>query len=237
MCRKITIEYVKEYMLQYGYICLSDTFIRSRDKLSINCPQGHIYEANWNTFQQGRRCRICSIKQVGEKRRLTIRKSIDGARYKKCPMCGTYLPYSDFFFDNNTCDKLSGLCKKCKSLYTNKWVKDHVDNRNMTFLKSHLKIKFNMTLDDYFNLLNNQNGKCAICGSEKSQTVLSHRLYLDHDHTTNKVRGLLCQKCNTLLGYARESIEILLSAVEYLRKNKHKQEQVYENKEEKGSVL
>lgn len=51
---------------------------------------------------------------------------------------------------------------------------------------------------------------CAICGDE------GVKLVVDHCHDTNKVRGLLCYRCNTLLGQARDDISILLSAVIYL---------------------
>jgi hypothetical protein len=54
-----------------------------------------------------------------------------------------------------------------------------------------------------------QNSACAIC-KEKSP------LYIDHCHSTDKVRGLLCRVCNVMLGHARDKTEILNAAADYL---------------------
>ena len=58
---------------------------------------------------------------------------------------------------------------------------------------------------------------CDICGKRIDPN--SRRLSVDHDHATGKVRGLLCQRCNVLLGYAKDKTGWLLSAVAYLRKH------------------
>jgi hypothetical protein len=60
-----------------------------------------------------------------------------------------------------------------------------------------------------------QNQGCAICGCKCSTYS---RLSVDHCHTTGKVRGLLCQKCNSAIGYMEDNTDRLLSAVNYLRK-------------------
>ena len=68
--------------------------------------------------------------------------------------------------------------------------------------------------DTYDSLLARQGGRCAICRC----TPRTRRLAVDHDHTTNAVRGLLCSKCNhELLGAAHDSIELLERAVAYLK--------------------
>lgn len=61
-------------------------------------------------------------------------------------------------------------------------------------------------------MLEEQSGKCPICGK------LLRPYFIDHDHKTGKVRGLLCPSCNTGLGFFADSIERLLAAVVYLRK-------------------
>ena len=58
-----------------------------------------------------------------------------------------------------------------------------------------------------------QNNKCAICGQEFSD---SNKAFVDHCHKTNRIRGLLCTKCNSLLGMANDNIEILQNAIKYL---------------------
>ena len=71
-----------------------------------------------------------------------------------------------------------------------------------------------ITVEDYDKLLKDQNDCCAICNKHKSQ--LKRVLFVDHCHKTSRVRGLLCQKCNSVLGLVNDSIEILDKAKEYL---------------------
>src|SRR3990167_1259914 len=73
--------------------------------------------------------------------------------------------------------------------------------------------RYGLTPGYYDEMLKRQLGICAICGNESCQHV-------DHDHATGKVRGLLCQKCNSLLGMALDNVKILLKAVDYLESHK-----------------
>jgi len=73
--------------------------------------------------------------------------------------------------------------------------------------------KYNLTPSEYNDLLLLQNKKCAIC-------ELEGKLFVDHCHGTKKVRGLLCRKCNSLLGFATDNTETLGSAIKYLEKQK-----------------
>lgn len=68
--------------------------------------------------------------------------------------------------------------------------------------------------EHYAQMLEDQNGCCAICGKHRSQ--LKQRLRVDHDHATGAVRGLLCPSCNGGLGHFRDSIAFLTKAVDYL---------------------
>ncbi len=75
-----------------------------------------------------------------------------------------------------------------------------------------LKKEYNMTTADYYTILEKQEGKCAICG----QAPELRRLSVDHSHETGRIRGLLCHLCNVMLGFARDSREILRAADKYL---------------------
>lgn len=77
-----------------------------------------------------------------------------------------------------------------------------------------LKRRFDITPDDYDQLLCEQGGVCAICKKTCSTGI---RLAVDHNHTTGKVRGLLCTGCNTGLGKFKDSVELLTSAIAYLK--------------------
>ena len=77
-----------------------------------------------------------------------------------------------------------------------------------------LKRRYNLTLQQYKELLQTQNGVCAICGAKPGRK----KLFVDHNHATNKVRGLLCRSCNTGLGCFQDDINLLLKSTKYLRK-------------------
>ena len=64
-------------------------------------------------------------------------------------------------------------------------------------------------------LMERQNGKCAICGRK------TKRPFLDHDHLTGAVRGVLCSYCNTGLGQFFDSPEVLVAAIECLMRHWH----------------
>lgn len=77
-----------------------------------------------------------------------------------------------------------------------------------------LKSQYGLTPEDYDNLLKKQKNCCAICGTSKSK--LKRGLFVDHDHKTKEVRGLLCQPCNNGLGAFKDSFVNLENAAKYL---------------------
>lgn len=77
------------------------------------------------------------------------------------------------------------------------------------------KAQYGISVYEYEEMFFGQDGKCAICGDEEKNGKL---LATDHDHKTGKVRGLLCFKCNSGIGQFKDSIPLLLAALEYLRK-------------------
>lgn len=77
-----------------------------------------------------------------------------------------------------------------------------------------LQRKYGITLEDYFEIIERQDGQCAICGSEINE--LDHTAHLDHCHETGRVRGVLCRRCNTGIGMLNDDAELLVKAAEYL---------------------
>ncbi len=71
-----------------------------------------------------------------------------------------------------------------------------------------------MTIDRYFQMVAEQDGRCAIC----FQKPLNMELGVDHDHKTGLSRGLLCTKCNTGIGFLGEDIARLMQAIKYIEK-------------------
>ena len=75
-----------------------------------------------------------------------------------------------------------------------------------------LKTKYGMSLAEFERRVASQDGKCLICGLAELKMVV------DHDHETKAVRGVLCGNCNSGIGLLKDSIEVLTSAIRYLKK-------------------
>ena len=118
----------------------------------------------------------------------------NGVQGKACGDCGNWKPLAKFH--RGAAAGGSGhRCKRCKASYM-------------------LKLKYDITLDDYEEMLEAQCNGCAICG----QLPSGRRLIVDHDHETGIVRGLLCFNCNVMLGNARDDPVILEIGAAYLRR-------------------
>lgn len=74
-----------------------------------------------------------------------------------------------------------------------------------------------MTIEEFNALLEMQHYQCAICHNPIVNDVAFKNTYhVDHNHKTDRVRGILCSRCNTGLGQFRDSVEFLGNAIEYL---------------------
>lgn len=76
--------------------------------------------------------------------------------------------------------------------------------------RRHLRVKYGITEADVAIMREAQGGRCAICGRATS------RLFVDHCHTRGYVRGLLCQTCNTFLGWYEKKADTILRFQEYI---------------------
>jgi hypothetical protein len=88
-----------------------------------------------------------------------------------------------------------------------------------------LKRMYGISPEIYSIMLVAQNGVCAICKqpeTAKSSWGTSKELSVDHNHVTGEIRGLLCSRCNHMIGHCRENREYLLAGVEYLDKHSGK---------------
>ncbi len=81
------------------------------------------------------------------------------------------------------------------------------------------KLRYGITIGQYETMLNSQEGKCLICSSKDSRGP--GNLVVDHNHKTGKIRGLLCVPCNLMLGYAKDSYDILSSALSYVKEKEN----------------
>jgi hypothetical protein len=107
----------------------------------------------------------------------------------------------------------------CKSCHRNRPSQTFEKNKD-----SKLKKKYGLTIECFNALAEEQGGRCAICKKEEmfSTKQGSHKMSLavDHCHSTGKVRGLLCLKCNRALGLFEENIQNLKEAIAYVTEHK-----------------
>lgn len=163
-----------------------------------------------------------------EKRRLRDKRNKQAIRDKqkltpqlqqKCYCCGELKLILSFGKDKMTQTGISTTCKECKrkklKFYTENLSDETKEKNRLRNLRYNLKYNFNLTLEEYELLLKKQNYKCAICKISESGGN-GKRLHVDHCHTTSKVRGLLCNNCNTSLGGFKDSKIFLKNAIEYL---------------------
>ena len=80
-----------------------------------------------------------------------------------------------------------------------------------------LKNVYGITLVQYNEMFETQEGKCAIC--QRHQNELTRTLCVDHDHKTNKVRALLCVTCNTDVSVVEDRLEEMLKYLNKYRKD------------------
>ena len=144
---------------------------------------------------------------------------------KTCRECQEELPLSDFYTGSSGKPVLD--CKSCynrksvdrhradRAKNPEKWKKRWASRRrDPRKVKSYqLMSKFCFDINTYDKILEMQGGGCAICGIEPEE---GRYLDVDHDHETDRVRGLLCNSCNKGLGMFSDSQERLVKAAGYL---------------------
>lgn len=149
-----------------------------------------------------------------------IRKMIKG---EVCFRCGAHPPRPGF----KSCVKCVSTANsyrknnrpKFRETEKKYWGKNQEKYKEKN-LRHHLKDSHNISIERFKELEKGQDGVCAICFRPASGNhILTSRLFVDHNHQTGKIRGLLCGLCNTAIGHFKEDITILHSAISYL--NKH----------------
>jgi hypothetical protein len=96
-----------------------------------------------------------------------------------------------------------------------KWREENKEQDALVMLKARLKRKYNLSIDEYETLIESQNNSCKVCGTH-AKNNLKGKLYIDHCHTTGKVRGLLCMKCNSALGLLNDDKTLIQNLLDYL---------------------
>lgn len=144
---------------------------------------------------------------------------------KVCSDCKRDLPISDFYVGTYGSGGLQSSCKSCQKEKSKNWKKSNPDQvRNTSkawWEKNKNRIKdltlrrdYGISLEEYEVFLSNQKGVCAIC--KNPSTEGKGRLDVDHNHSTGRVRGLLCNSCNRGIGFLKDCPSTLRAAADYI---------------------
>ena len=125
-------------------------------------------------------------------------------KQNKCPTL--------FYRNTDTASGRGSYCKECIKAVTMRWKAKDPERAKRAYRKTGLKSAYNLTIEQYDQMLNKQGGVCKIC---KTHTT-KRRLGVDHDHKTGKVRSLLCGWCNIGIGSFKENPKLLQEAIWYI---------------------
>lgn len=151
---------------------------------------------------------------------------------KHCKKCNTTKPLEDFAKCSRLSDGKQTYCRSCLSSLNSDYRsknKEKDKKRNAEYHQRekervrdrHYKNRYGVPYSVFLEMLEKQGNKCKICSidltlGDNSKT----RAVLDHCHSTGKVRGILCNMCNTALGKFCDSPSLLESAINYLEETR-----------------
>ena len=117
---------------------------------------------------------------------------------------------------NRYCGECRRLCQN-KLRQTKEW-KDKNRGKYNGYIRDYIcKRDYGISFDDALKMFDEQKGKCKICGDDMHKG--KRGFCVDHDHKTGKVRGILCNHCNSGLGMFKDNTKSLENAIKYLKEN------------------
>jgi len=141
---------------------------------------------------------------------------------KICRTCKKEYPLDYFYKVHKNRECRRPECKYCYQAWNKKYRDRNIEKYRASWRKASKKLyykdpfgiklrqNYGITIDQYSEMVNKQDGRCKIC-HEKPDL-----LAVDHCHKRNKVRALLCLKCNSGLGMFKENVDVLKRAIQYL---------------------
>jgi hypothetical protein len=157
-----------------------------------------------------------------------------------CNVCKQEKEVTDFFKTTRSSVGVERQCKKCvqqKRLEAKRlrretdanwrlkeiegWRKERERRKLLPdYKRSHqnrnYKSKYGLTIEEVEDRIKARNNLCDICKKEPDNRY--KKLYVDHNHETNEVRGMLCHYCNFAIGLLKEDPHLLQEALQYLKK-------------------
>lgn len=164
-------------------------------------------------------------------------KRCDEAEYlnythKRCPSCGAVKAVTLFYRKNTrtargwswdshcidcrraACRNYGAASKEARNARLRQWRRKNPEAASQGDQRARLKRKYGVTPEQVEQMRAAQRGCCAICGRQTS------RLFVDHCHTRGHVRALLCQTCNTFLGWYEKKADTILKFQRYVEEHR-----------------
>lgn len=148
---------------------------------------------------------------------------------KNCKKCNLLKSEKDDFYFHSTKQKYENVCKECQRAQStanyhrnterySAYNSAKYSGNKAAYRDRALRRKFSITLEQYNQMWEAQNGLCAICGEGESvgRNGVRNQLAVDHNHETGMVRSLLCSNCNQGLGRFKDELRLVRLAVAYL---------------------
>lgn len=140
---------------------------------------------------------------------------------KVCKQCNKEKDLNQFYKIRKISEKTyyRSYCKSCEYIRLRNWVSNNKNKYKLIQRKCKLKNSFKLSEEQFVNLINDQDNLCAVCR-------INIPTQIDHDHSCclkiptcgNCIRGVVCKRCNILLGYLETDKNILQLALIYLYK-------------------
>lgn len=151
-------------------------------------------------------------------------------RTKRCPVCEEVKPFAEFPKNRSAKNGIGSYCKPCFAKRNRErqqrdprvrelqkeWDRKHPERRKVYARRAVLKRQYGLTIEEYEQMLERQDGLCAICKNPPGVKGL----FVDHDHDTGEIRELLCQHCNFALGLLDEDVARMHRACAYLLRHR-----------------
>ena len=131
---------------------------------------------------------------------------------KTCTKCGVTKEITEFYKrgGKQSPNTRHNHCKECTKMRVSA-------TPSIVKREQALKRMYGITQTDYEVMIAEQNNKCAICNTtEPGGRHNSGYFVVDHCHCTNKIRGVLCNNCNTALGLVGDNVDTLHKMINYL---------------------
>lgn len=154
---------------------------------------------------------------------------VDGNNGKVCTKCGEFKLWDLFKLSSTGKNGRHPWCKECDAKRARDYRaknKEKVNRKDREYyhankdkVRAYFRLRnYGITPEEYDKKVEDQEGRCFICGAEPKGAGNQSMLHVDHDHGSGGVRELLCSNCNLAIGHVRESPEIARQIADYLER-------------------